>query len=212
MWTAVIPKGDITMINRIAFSQPNSPFLALKYKDIRSYLLTAAFVMLAVFVPWIFHQFHLAGPTFLPMHIFVLIAGLLFGWRAGLLVGLFTPLVSYFISGMPTVNILPQVIIEVSAYGFIAGMLREKYHLRPIWSLLGAMVGGRIALLLAILVTYFIVGQSYSPLGLESNPLASFWSTVKQGWPGIIIQLISIPAIIWLVGKFTTQDMKVKRT
>ena len=190
------------MINRIAFSRPQSLLMALRYKDIRSYIITAAFVMLAVFVPWVFHQFHLAGPTFLPMHIFVLIAGLLFGWRAGLLVGLFTPLVSYFISGMPTLNVLPQVVIEGSAYGFIAGILREKYNLRTIWSLLGAIIGGRLALLLAISVIYLIAGQSYSPLGLEANPLASFWSTIKQGWPGIAIQLAFIPAIIWLVGKF----------
>jgi LytS/YehU family sensor histidine kinase len=199
------------MINRIAFSKPQSLLVALKYKDIWSYLLTAAFVMLAVFVPWVFHQFHLAGPTFLPMHIFVLIAGLLFGWRAGLLVGLFTPLVSYFVSGLPAINVLPQVVIEVTAYGLIAGMLREKYHLRTIWSLLGAIIGGRMALLLAISLVYFIGGQSYSPLGPEANPLASFWSTVKQGWPGIVIQLISIPAIIWLVGKFTAGNIKGKQ-
>ena len=162
--------------------------------------------MLAVFVPWVFHQFHLAGPTFLPMHIFVLIAGLLFGWRAGLIVGLFTPLASYVISGMPALNILPQVVIELSAYGFIAGILREKYNLRTIWSLLGAIIGGRLALLLTILAIYFVAGQSYSPLGLEANPLASFWSTVKQGWPGILIQLAFIPAIIWLVGKFAAGE------
>jgi uncharacterized membrane protein len=191
------------MIDKIAFSKPHSLLMALKYKDVRSYLLTAAFVTLAVFVPWVFHQFHLAGPTFLPMHIFVLIAGLLFGWRAGLLVGLFTPLISYFMSGLPALNILPQVVVEVSAYGFIAGMLREKYHLRTIWSLLGAIVGGRLMLLLAISIIYLIGGQSYSPLGIEANPLASFWSTVKQGWPGLAIQLAFIPVIIWLVGKFT---------
>jgi niacin transporter len=199
------------MINRIAFAKPNSLLMALKYKDIRSYLLTAAFVMLAVFVPWVFHQFHLAGPTFLPLHIFVLIAGLLFGWRAGLLVGLFTPLTSYFISGMPALNILPQVIIEVSSYGFIAGILREKYNMRTIWSLLGAIMGGRLTLLIAISIIYLIGGQSYSPLGLGANPLTSFWSTVKQGWPGIAIQLISIPSIIWLTGKFTASETKGKQ-
>jgi hypothetical protein len=199
------------MINRIAFSKPQSLIGALKYKDIRSYLLTAAFVMLAVFVPWVFHQFHLAGPTFLPMHIFVLIAGLLFGWRAGLLVGLFTPVTSYFISGMPALNILPQVVIEVSAYGLIAGLLREKYNLRTIWSLLGAMIGGRLALLLVISLLYLIGGQSYSPLGPEANPLASFWSIVKQGWPGLAIQLAFIPAIVWLVGKSAARDVKSKQ-
>ncbi|HEX7363576.1 MAG TPA: ECF transporter S component [Dehalococcoidia bacterium] len=190
------------MINRIAFSRPQSILTVLKYKDVRSYLLTAAFVMLAVFVPWIFHQLHLAGPTFLPMHIFVLLAGLLFGWRAGLLVGLFTPITSYFLSGLPALNILPQVVIEVSAYGLIAGWLREKYDLRTIWSLLGAMIGGRLALLSSMAIIYLIAGQSYSPLGPESNPLLSFWTTVQQGWPGIAIQLAVIPLAVWLVEKF----------
>ena len=199
------------MINRIAFSTPRSLPVALKYKDVRSYLLTATFVMLAVLVPWLFHQFHLAGPTFLPMQIFVLPAGLLFGWRAGLLVGLFTPLISYFISGMPAINILPQVIIEVSAYGLIAGLLREKYHLRIIWSLLGAMMGGRLALLSAISIMYLVGGQSYSTLGLESNPLASIWSTLSQSWPGIIIQLAFIPAMVWLAEKFNNGILKGKQ-
>ncbi len=164
--------------------------------------------MLAVFVPWVFHQFHLAGPTFLPMHIFVLIAGLLFGWRAGLIVGLLTPLVSYFISGMPVLNVLPQIVIELSAYGFIAGILRQKYDLRTTWSLLVAVVGGRIALLLAILVIYLVTGQTYSPLGIEANPFAAFWSVIKQGWPGILLQLISMPIIVWLVEKLAAERAK----
>jgi len=199
------------MINRTAFSKPQTFLMTLKYNDIRSYVLTAVFVTLAVSVPWIFHQFHLAGATFLPMHIFVLIAGLLFGWRAGLITGLLTPLVSHFISGMPVLNVLPQILIELSAYGLIAGILRQKYNLRPIWALLGAIIGGRLALLLAILVIYLIAGQSYSPLGLETNPFASFWSVINQGWPGIVIQLISIPVIVWLVGKFTARDIKGKQ-
>jgi uncharacterized membrane protein len=200
------------MINRIAFSEPRSLISVLGYKDVRSYLLTGAFVMLAVAVPWVFHQFHLAGPTFLPMHIFVILAGLLFGWRAGLLVGLFTPAISYFVSGMPAVTILPQVVIELSAYGLIAGVLREKFHLRTVWSLLGAMIGGRLALLATISVIYLIAGQSYSPLGIASGPLDSFWSTVQQGWPGVAIQLAFIPVIVWMVGKFTAGDIKDKQT
>src|SRR4030043_1232330 len=199
------------MINRTAFSKPQTFLMTLKYNDIRSYVLTAVFVTLAVSVPWIFHQFHLAGATFLPLHLFVLIAGLLFGWRAGLIIGLLTPLVSHFISGMPVLNVLPQIVIELSAYGLIAGMLRQKYNLRPIWALLGAIVGGRVALLLTMLAIYLIAGQSYSPLGPEANPLASFWSVIKQGWPGIAIQLLSIPVIVWLVGKFASSDIKGKQ-
>lgn len=170
----------------------------LKYTDIRSYVFTVVFVSLAVFTPWVFHQFHLAGPTFLPMHIFVLVAGLLFGWRAGLAVGLFTPLASYAISGMPVLAILPQIVVELSVYGLVAGILREKFSLRVIWSLIGAMMAGRLTLLLMVSIIY-LAGEIYSPLGVEANPLAVLWSVIKLGWPGIVIQLVSILLIMKLL-------------
>jgi len=186
------------MISRIAVSKPEPFSIILKYNDIRSYVLTLVFVLLDILVPWAFHQFHLAGPTFLPMHIFVLIAGLVFGWRAGLIVGLLTPLTSYAVSGMPVLRILPQVVIELSVYGLAAGILREKLNLRVVWSLLGAMIAGRLALCLAVLVIYLTVGRIYSPIGLEANPFLMLWSVIKQGWPGIVIQLALIPVITWL--------------
>ncbi len=193
------------MINRIAISKPQPFPIVLKYTDIRSYVLILGFVSVGVLMPWVFHQFHLAGSTFLPMHIFVLIAGLVFGWRAGLIAGLLTPLASYVISGMPLLPILPQIVVELSAYGLVAGILREKLNLRVIWSLLGAMIGGRLVLGLAALIIYLIVRESYSPLGLEANPFILVWSVIKLGWPGIIIQLVSIPIVIWLAGKFAAK-------
>ena len=182
--------------------------MILNYTDIRSYIFTAVFVLLNVAVPWVFHQFHLAGPTFLPMHIFILVAGLLFGWRVGLMVGLLTPLASYAVSGMPLLPVLPQIMIELSVYGLVAGILRERFNLRAIWSLLGAMMAGRLALLLAVLVIYVIVGKVYSPLGPEANPLLVVWSVIKQGGPGIVIQLAFIPVVIWLLGKLTAKTSK----
>ena len=194
------------MISRIAISKPQPFPIILKYNDIRSYIFTGVFALLSVATPWVFHQFHLAGPTFLPMHIFVLIAGLLFGWRAGLIVGLLTPLASYAISGMPVPAILPQIIVELSIYGLAAGMLRERFNLRLVWSLLGAMVAGRLALYLAVLVIYQLSGSVNSPLGLEANPFLAIGSVIKQGWPGIAIQLSFIPAAMWLTGKLTTRE------
>jgi hypothetical protein len=184
-----------------------------KYSDIRSYVFIAGFVSLAVATPWVFHQFYLAGPTFLPMHIFVLLAGLLFGWRAGLMVGFFTPLVSYGVSGMPVLTILPQIVVEISFYGLVAGMLREKLNLRVIWSLIGAMIAGRLALLLTVSILC-LGGVIYSPLslytgvGAETNPLAVLWSVIKLGWPGIVIQLVSIPLIMRLLERLALKNSR----
>ena len=186
------------MIKTIAISKAQALPKGIKYTDIRSYAFTFLFVSLSTATPWVFHQFHLAGP----MHFFVLMAGLLFGWRAGLIVGLSTPIISFAISGMPAVVLLPQIIAEVSVYGLVAGILREKFNLQAIWSLIGAMIGGRLTLLLVLSTTYLMKGATFSPLSVytvaagEANPLASLWSTITLSWPGIIIQLISIPLII----------------
>ncbi len=177
----------------------NSRFLRiLTYNDIRSFGFTLIFVVLSVSTPFALHHIRLAGPTFLPMHVFILLAGLLFGWKAGLIVGALSPIVSYLISGMPVQSILPQVIIEVAVYGTTAGLLREKCNLRTLWALIGAMVAGRIALLFAIMVFSYI-GNIYSTTGIETNALNATWSTIRQSWPGILIQIISIPLILKLL-------------
>ncbi len=196
------------MINRIAISKPQPFPVILKYTQIRSYIFIGVFTLLNVAVPWIFHQFHLAGPAFLPMHIFIFVAGLLFGWRIGLTVGFLTPLASFAVSGMPVLQTLPQIVIELSVYGVVVGILRERFNLRVLWSLLGAMIAGRLALCLAALVIYLMVGKVYSPLGLEPNPFFMTWSVIKQGWPGIVIQLALIPGVIWLVGRLTAKTSK----
>lgn len=161
-------------------------FRALKFSDARLYVFASAFMALDVLIPWVCHYVHpLAGLTFLPMHIFVILAGLLFGWRAGLLVGLFTPLISFGVSGMPVLAILPRITVELSAYGLAAGFLRGKLNLRILWALIGTMVIGRLALGLAVLL--FSWG--------EANPLLYVWSVIEQGWPGMLIQLIIIPPL-----------------
>ena len=194
------------MNSRIAVAKTMPLSTVLNYVDLRSYVLTMVFVALGVSTPWVFHQFHLAGATFLPMHIFVLTAGLLFGWRAGLMVGLLTPLASYAVSGMPVLAILPQITIELMAYGLIAGLLRGKFNLKTVWCLLGAMIGGRLVLVIAVTLIYTIWGGSYGPLGAETNPIFVLWSVVKQGWPGIIILLVSVPLLVILGGRFLKGD------
>jgi hypothetical protein len=179
------------------------PPRALAFGDVRLYAFAAAFVALDVLAPWICHQFHLAGPTFLPMHVFVLLAGLVFGWRAGFLVGLCTPLISFGVSGMPLLVLLPQITFELIFYGIAAGILREKFNLGIIWALLGAMLIGRLALGLAVLALYWgkAIPIPYVSSVIAENtlnvvsPISYIWAVIQQGWPGIIIQLILIPPV-----------------
>lgn len=190
------------MFRRLAISVRPLP-LSLRLTDARTYLIIAAFVVLSVLTPWAFHQFHLAGATYLPMHFFIFAAALAAGWQAGAIVGLLTPFASYAVSGMPALTILPQVAVEVTAYGIIAGLLRQKFHLNVIWSLLGAMVAGRLALLVAVVIVQVVTGSVYSPLGPSATPFNAVWNTVAQSWPGILAQVVLIPAAFWAYGRFS---------
>jgi hypothetical protein len=189
------------MLRRIAIDARPLP-LSLKLTDIRTYLAIAAFVVLSVLTPWAVHQYPLAGPTFLPMHLFIFVAALAGGWPAGLFVGVLTPFASFAVSGMPPATILPQIAVEVTAYGLIAGLLRQRYNLNVVLSLFGAMLGGRLALLVAVFAIQAFTGHVYSPLGPTATPLTAVWNTIAQSWPGLLIQLAVIPAAFWAAGRF----------
>ena len=151
-------------------------------------IFSGVFVALSVLTPYIAHQFNLAGNIFLPMHFFVLMAGLLFGWRMGLIVGLFTPLVSFLTSGMPPYAILPQLTLEIGAYGLVAGILRQNFKLNPWFSLIGAIILGRVVLFSVI---------TFSP---------AIFDTLKTALPGIIIQITLHPLITFYIIDFLKKD------
>jgi len=124
------------------------------------------------------------------MFFFVLLAGFPFGWRAGILVGLLTPLISYGISGMPLPQALPRIITEATFYGIAAGILRGHFKFSILTSTIGAIAIGHLAALAELTL---IPGGSHSVI------LA--WQTAKQGWPGIALQLTLLPLIILLLEK-----------
>lgn len=192
------------MFKRIAVATQPLP-LSLKLTDIKTYGIIAAFVVLSVLTPWAVHQIPNAGATYLPMHFFIFIAALAGGWQMGAIVGLLTPFASYLVSGMPALTVLPQIAVEVTAYGLIAGLLRQKFNLRVIWSMLGAMIGGRLALLAAVAIVQAITGSVYSPIGPSATAFSAVWNTVAQAWPGMLIQIILIPIAFWIYERLTAK-------
>jgi len=159
----------------------------LTFSQTKYYLFSLTFVGLAAGVPWLLHQFTLAGPKFLPMHFFVMFAGLLFGWRTGLLVGALSPLASFGLTHMPVMALLPQIVLELAVYGFVAGFLRERGL--NVWvSLVSAMVLGRLARL----------------------ALSSDLSFMQASTPGMVLQLALIPVVIYLLQKFLFKKSETK--
>lgn len=159
----------------------------------------------AVALPQIFHVAGASlglgtalGETLLPMHLPVLLVGLLAGPYAGVAAGALGPLVSFALSGMPGPAMVPFMILELAAYGLFAGFLRGV-NLPTVAKVLIAQVAGRAVRAVAILVAVFALGNT-------TVAVASIWTSVVAGLPGLILQWALLPLIVWLVDRRTAAE------
>ena len=159
-------------------------------------------VALAIVLPMAFHMIPDAGKVFLPMHIPVLLCGLLCGPVYGLGCGILAPLLSHLFTGMPPTAMLPSMLCELAAYGMLSGILirviRTKWNLLNLYTaLIGAMICGRI--INGVLNALIFNAGKYS---MEMWLTASF----LQAIPGIVIQLALIPLLVLALQKARLAD------
>ena len=95
---------------------------------------------------------------------------------------------------MPAIPILYFMIFELMTYGFLAGYLYNNRKLNIIVSLLIAMIGGRVALAI-------VVFSQQALLGLKLSPMGYLTGAVTTGVPGMLIQVVMIPAVVKLMDK-----------
>lgn len=157
-------------------------------------------------LPMIFHLFGMTGPIVLPMHIPVLIGGFLLSPQLAMLLGVVTPVLSGVLTGMPVM--FPMAIImavELGVYGLAASLATRKYNLSVIFSLIISMILGRLAAgaTVAVLVQLF---------GVKMNPVLFVKTAVVTGIPGIIIQLVFIPALIFAIKRYLNSNIGIIKT
>lgn len=156
---------------------------------------------MALILPQMFHLLGLAqaGQVFLPMHIPVLIGGMTLGWKYGALLGLSAPLFGCLLTGMPSADRVPMMMVELMSYGFISGYIyQSKYMQHQPWkgyiSVIAAMLLGRIVYGSALVFGTMLLGV----------PLGGFfvvWTAAITGIPGLIIQLIFVPVLTRMIEK-----------
>ena len=133
------------------------------------------------------------GMIFLPMHIPILLCGLICGYRWGAIVGFIVPLLSFFIFAMPPfIAIALWMAFELAVYGLVAGIVIKKANM--FIALIVAMVCGRIVLAISQAIIISITGEfafiSYFAVGVFLT------ETFITALPGIAIQLVLIPAVM----------------
>lgn len=148
-----------------------------------------------IIVPMVFHSFGIAGPVFLPMHIPVLIGGLLLSPMTALFLGFLTPLLSSSLTGMPVLFPIGIIMMfELATYGFVASWMYSKMGKHMALSLIVAMIMGRIVAGLIVFLMAIL-------FGINIKPLTYVYTAVLTGIPGILLQLVLVPAIIVAIKK-----------
>ena len=163
--------------------------------SIREMVTSGLFITMGLVLPVIFHFFGLAN-SFLPMHIPVILAGFILSAPYAIAVGAITPFLSSVITGMPPLfPVMPYMVFELATYAAVASILSKKMKLNTYFTLVGSMIAGRIIAGTVVWVMVVLFGAKLP------NPVAFIVTAVTTGIPGIIIQLVSIPAMIGILKK-----------
>lgn len=167
-------------------------------------ILTAVCIALCVVLPMAFHAIPQGGSIYCPMHIPVLLCGLLCGWPFGLLCGLAGPVLSSALTGMPPVGYLPSMMVELAVYGAASGLMMKLVKTGKLYpdlyvSLIVAMLCGRI-----------VGGLANAAIFSRGDYSMAAWATgyFVTGLPGIVIQLALIPSIVFALEKANLVPMR----
>ena len=127
------------------------------------------------------------GQMLLPMYIPVLIIGFYRGPIPAAVVGLLAPLVSFALTGMPAVGILPYITVELVATGAFAGVF-SKTKILPTFRVLATQAAAK--------VVRVVVHSSVLAITVGSVKASALFAGVITSIPGLILQLIMVSYLI----------------
>lgn len=166
----------------------------MKTRTLYTFCTAAMLFSVGLFLPFLTGQIADIGNMLLPLHLPVLLAGFICGWKWGLAVGFLLPLARSLFFGMPL--FYPHAVnmaFELMAYGFLVGFIYSLFKRKNLFAIYTALISaiflGRIVKGVAAVILYAAIGSRYSFSLFISG---AFIDAV----PGIILQLILVPAIV----------------
>ncbi len=120
---------------------------------------------ISLLLPQVFHIIGMqqAGSVFLPMHLPVFIGGMLLGPIYGLFLGIFAPLTSFVVTGMPSADRVLFMMSELATYGTVSGLLFHQFHFSKqkfgsLSALVLSMIAGRVIYGIVISIATYLFG------------------------------------------------------
>lgn len=164
-----------------------------RMSSVKKATVTAICIALCYVLPVAFHALG-AGSYASPMHIPVLLCGLVCGPGYGLFCGIAGPVISST-TGMPSMAQLPYFLPELMTYGLVCGLMmkivRTKSTTADIYiSMVSAMLLGRVVggIAQALVIQILGTGETFN---------IAVWATTYfvTAIPGIISHLILVPIL-----------------
>lgn len=151
-------------------------FYSLGYTDVRTYLVSLLFVLGNMVLPQLCHLIPQGGMMWLPIYFFTLIAAYKFGWKAGLLTAVLSPIINSLLFGMPMPAALPAILLKSVLLAVFAAMAAAHFKKATLWTLL------------LVVLAY----QTFGTLG-EWAMKGDFYLAAQDfriGVPGMLLQMI----------------------
>lgn len=161
--------------------------------SVKNMVLAAMFLAIGLVLPFLTGQLKEIGSMLLPMHIPVMLCGLICGWQYGAIVGAILPLLRNLLFGMPPMPGAISMAFELCTYGLVIGLMyglsKWKCIIALYRSLIVAMLAGRAVWGVA---QYIVMGIKGGSFGFEAFMAGAFLNAI----PGIIVQLVFIPILM----------------
>ena len=162
-------------------------FYSLRYSDIRTYLVAAAFVAGNIVLPQLCHLVPDGGRILLPIYFFTLVAAYKYGWRAGLLTAVASPVVNSLLFGMPAAAVLPAILLKSVVLAVVAGAVAARFRMAKLWMLAVVVLGYQV---IGTLGEWAIVGNLYAAT-----------QDLRMGLPGMLMQIVGGLVVINMLNR-----------
>lgn len=154
----------------------------LGYDNVKTYMVAALFIVGNIVLPQLFHLVPKGGMIWLPIYFFTLVGAYKYGWKAGLLTAVLSPIVNSLLFGMPMAAALPAILLKSVLLALSAGYVASRYR------------SVSVPLLLATVLLYQIIGTlgEWAMRGDLMLALQDF----RIGIPGMLLQVFGGYAVI----------------
>lgn len=165
----------------------NVKLYSLSYRELRTYLVAGLFIIGNVLLPQLFHLVPKGGMMWLPIYFFTLVAAYKYGWRAGLMTAVLSPVVNSLLFGMPMAAALPAILLKSVLLALAAACVAHRF--------------GRVTIPLLVLTV--LAYQSLGTLGEWAmvGDLTLAMQDFRIGIPGMLLQVIGGYGVLQLGGR-----------